>query len=51
MAVWATSDLPRRLPLKGALIAMTWAGRVVGKVPLRASLRSMRRLRAGGSGL
>jgi beta-mannosidase len=38
VTVWATSDVPRPLALRGRLTAMTWAGEVVGAVPLRAHL-------------
>jgi beta-mannosidase len=38
--VWATSDLAEPLALRGELDAVTWSGRLVGRVRLRARLRA-----------
>lgn len=38
VGVWLTSDVDRPLSLKGALVAMTWDGRVVGRVALKADI-------------
>src|SRR5262249_4698605 len=38
--VWVTSDLPRGLSLSGELDVLTWTGRRLARVQLRARLRS-----------
>jgi beta-mannosidase len=38
LTAWATSDLPRPLALRGTLELMTWAGKRIARVPLRARL-------------
>jgi len=38
--VWLTSDLAEPLARRGALDVVTWAGRLVRRVPLRARLRA-----------
>jgi beta-mannosidase len=38
--VWLTSDLPEPLALRGSLDVVTWSGRLVHRVPLRARLRA-----------
>lgn len=38
LSVWATSDLDRALALRGRLVAMTWDGRIIGRVALKADL-------------
>ena len=40
LCVWATSDIPRPLQLEGALEVLTWKGRRIIRIPLRANLKA-----------
>jgi beta-mannosidase len=40
LSIWATSDVPKALNLRGSLEVYTWAGKRVAKVALSASLKA-----------
>jgi beta-mannosidase len=40
LSVWATSDVPKPLSLKGSLEIYTWAGKRIARVPLTAKLKA-----------
>jgi beta-mannosidase len=41
LSVWATSDIPRPLVLKGVLEVYTWGGKKIAHVPLSGKLKSL----------
>ena len=40
VSVWATNDLPHPLVLKGGLESLTWAGKTVNRMAIKASLKA-----------